>query len=104
METVTDIILGGSKITVGGNCSHKIKRHLLLGRKARKWQPTPVFMPGKFHGQRSLAGYSQWGLKESDMTYQLNNNRQHIKIRRHHFANKGPYNQSYGFSNSHVWM
>ena len=29
----------------------------------RKWQPTPVFFPGKFHGQRSLAGYSPWGLK-----------------------------------------
>ena len=26
----------------------------------RKWQPTPVFLPGKFHGQRSLAGYSPW--------------------------------------------
>ena len=64
METVTDIILGGSKITVDGDCSHEIKRHLLLGRKARKWQPTPVFVPGKFHGQRSLAGYSQWGRKE----------------------------------------
>ena len=37
----------------------------------RKWQPTPVFLPREFHGQRSLAGYSQWGLKESDMTEQL---------------------------------
>ena len=33
----------------------------------RKWQPTPVFLPGKFHGQRSLVGYSPWGNKESDM-------------------------------------
>ena len=33
-ETVTDFILGGSKITVDGDCSHEIKRHLLLGRKA----------------------------------------------------------------------
>ena len=33
METVTDIILGGSKITADGDCSHEIKRHLLLGRK-----------------------------------------------------------------------
>ena len=32
------------------------------------WQPTPVSLPGKFHGQRSLVGYSQWGHKESDMT------------------------------------
>ena len=35
-------------------------------RKA--WQPTPVFLPGESHGQRSLAGYSPWGLRESDMT------------------------------------
>ena len=33
METVSDFILGGSKITVDGDCSHKIKRRLLLGRK-----------------------------------------------------------------------
>ena len=37
----------------------------------RKWQPTPVFLPGKSHGQRSLAGYSPWGHKESEMTEQL---------------------------------
>ena len=34
----------------------------------REWLPTPVFLPGEFHGQRSLAGYSPWGRKESDMT------------------------------------
>ena len=34
METVTDFILGGSKITADGDCSHEIKRCLLLGRKA----------------------------------------------------------------------
>ena len=34
METVTDFILGGSKITADGDCNHEIKRHLLLGRKA----------------------------------------------------------------------
>ena len=33
-----------------------------------KWQPTPVFLPGEFHGQRSLVGYSPWGYKQSDMT------------------------------------
>ena len=37
----------------------------------RKWQPTPVFLPGKSHGWRSLVGYSPWGRKESDMTEQL---------------------------------
>ena len=30
----------------------------------RKWQPTPVFLPGKFHGQQNLVGYSPWGHKE----------------------------------------
>ena len=34
----------------------------------KEWQPTPVFLLGKSHGQRSLGGYSPWGLKESDMT------------------------------------
>ena len=34
----------------------------------RKWQPTPVFLPGESHGWRSLVGYSPWGLKESDTT------------------------------------
>ena len=34
----------------------------------RKWQPTPVLLPGKSHGQRSLVGYSPWSRKESDMT------------------------------------
>ena len=34
----------------------------------RAWQPIPVFLPGEFHGQRSLAGYSPWGHKESDLT------------------------------------
>ena len=32
----------------------------------RKWQSTPIFLPGKSHGQRSLAGYNPWGRKESD--------------------------------------
>ena len=39
------------------------------GRRA--WLPTPVFLPGEFHGQRSLAAYSPWGHKESDMTGRL---------------------------------
>ena len=34
----------------------------------RKWQPTPVFLPGESHGQRILVGYSPWGHKESDTT------------------------------------
>ena len=44
-----------------------------LGRSPgeRKWQPTPVLLPGKSHGQRILVGYSPWDRKESDMTEQL---------------------------------
>ena len=34
----------------------------------RKWQPTPIFVPGESHGRRSLVGYSPWGCKESDTT------------------------------------
>ena len=37
----------------------------------REWQPTPVLLPGKSHGWRSLVGYSPWGCKESDMTERL---------------------------------
>ena len=117
----------GSKITADGDCSHEIKRCLLLGRKVmtnldsilksrditlptnvclvkamvfpvvmygceswtvkkaerrridafdlwcwrrrrRKWQPTPVFLPGKSQGQGSLVGCCLWGREESDTT------------------------------------
>ena len=76
METVRDFIFGGSKITADGDCSHGIKRCLLLGRKdqprqhiwSRKWQPPPVFLPGESQGQGSLVGCSLWGRTESDRT------------------------------------
>ena len=44
-----------------------------LGRfpQRRKWQPTPVFSPGKCHGQRSLVGFRPQGRKESDTTEQI---------------------------------
>ena len=35
---------------------------------SRKWQPTPVLLPGESHGQRNLAGYNPWGCKESNLT------------------------------------
>ena len=66
METVTDFIFLDSKITVDSDCSHEIKRRLLLGRKA------------------------------------VTNLDSDIKKRRHHFANKSRFSQSYGFSSSHV--
>ena len=45
----------------------------------RKWQPTPVFLPGESHGQRSLAGYSPWDHKESDTTERLSMRAIYIK-------------------------
>ena len=59
-----------------------LKFHLQCGRPRfdlwvgkipwrREWLPTLVFLPGEFHGQRSLGGYSPWGCKESDMTESL---------------------------------
>ena len=41
------------------------------GCQRRQWYPTPVLLPGKSHGQRSLVGCSRWGCKESDMTERL---------------------------------
>ena len=49
-----------------------------LGRSwGREWQPTPVFMPEKFHGLRSLAGYNAWGHKESDTAERLTHTHTH---------------------------
>ena len=54
VETVTDFILGGSKITTDGDCSHEIKRHLLLGRKVMTnldsiLKSRDITLPTKFH-------------------------------------------------------
>ena len=69
METMTEtFIFLGFKINADGDCSHEIKRHLLLGRKA------------------------------------MTNLDSSFKSQRHYFANKGPSNQSYVFSSSHVQM
>ena len=46
----------------------------------RKWQTTPVVLPGESHGQMSLAGYSPWGHKESDMTELLTHTHTHTHI------------------------
>ena len=55
-----------------GFLSHRSRPHLgWEDPLRRKWQPTPVLLPGKFCGLRSLVGYSPWGRKESDTTEQL---------------------------------
>ena len=48
--------------------------------RERKWQPTPIFFPEKFHGQRSLVGYSPWGHKDLDITEQLVDTQRNTKF------------------------
>ena len=77
METVTDFILGGSKITVDGDCSHEIKRCLLLGRKPmtnldstlKSWDIT---LPTKVHLVKAMVfpvvtyGCESWTIKKAE--------------------------------------
>ena len=47
---------------------------------SRKRQPTAIFLPGKSHGQRSLADYSPWGCRESNVTERLSSSRIHVLL------------------------
>ena len=75
LETVTDFILGGSKITAHGDCSHEIKRHLLLGRKAVAnldgiIKSRDITLPTKIHLVKALFfpvvmyGHESWTIKK----------------------------------------
>ena len=72
METVTDFILGGSKITADGDCSHEIKRRLLLGRKLRILKSRDVTLPTKVCLVRAVVfpvvmyGCESWTLKKAE--------------------------------------
>ena len=77
VETVTDFILGGSKITADGNCSHEIKRCLLLGRKAMTnlysilksrdiTLPTMVSLVKAMVFPAVMYGYECWTIKKSE--------------------------------------
>ena len=71
--------------------------HLWVGKIPwrRKEQSAPAFLPGKFHGQKSLAGYSTWGLKESDTT-------EHVRT---HTYNKLQINETQiHFNFKHVFL
>ena len=57
---------------------------------SRRWQPTPGFLSRKFHGQRSLVGYSPPGHRESDMTEQLSQQQQLISIHKNHLYSCTP--------------
>ena len=54
----------------------------------KEWQPTPVFFPRKFHGQRNLAGYSPWGHKESETTEGLSHTHTHTHTHTAYKLNK----------------
>ena len=77
METVSDFILGGSKITADGDCSHEIKRCLLLGRKAMKilgniLKSRDITLPTKIHLVRAIVfpivmyGCESWTIKKAE--------------------------------------
>ena len=77
METVEDFILGGSKITADGDCSHEIKRHLLLARKAMTnldsiLKSRDITLPTKAHLVKVMVflvvmyGYESWTIKEAE--------------------------------------
>ena len=77
VETVADFIFLGSKIAADGDCSHEIKRRLLLGRKV---------------------------MTNLDSILKSRDIKKKKKKQRHYFANKRLSSQGYGFSSGHVWM
>ena len=78
-ETVTDFIFGGSKITVDGDCSHEIKRHLFLGRKVSPRDQLSILksrditLPAMFHIVKAMVspvvmyGCESWTMKKAEL-------------------------------------
>ena len=77
METVRDVILGGSKMTADGDCSHEIKRRLLLGRKAMSnldsiWKSRDMTFPTKVRPVKAMVfpvvmyGCENWTIKKAE--------------------------------------
>ena len=77
MDTVTDFILGSSKITADGDCSHEIKRHLLLGRKVMTnldsiLKSTDITLPTKVRLVKAMVfpavmyGCESWSIKKTE--------------------------------------
>ena len=78
METVVDFIFGGSKITADGDCSHEIKRHLLLGGKAMinldsVLKSRDITLPTKIHLVKAMGfpivtyGCESWTIKKAEL-------------------------------------
>ena len=77
METVTDFVLGGSKITADGDCSHEVKRHLLPGRKVMSnlnsiFKSRDITLPTKVHLSKAMVcpvvtyGCESWTIKKAE--------------------------------------
>ena len=77
VETLSDFILGGSKITADGDCSHETKRHLLLGRKSRTnldsiLKSRDITLPTKVHLVKAMVfpivmyGCESWTMKKAE--------------------------------------
>ena len=77
VETVTDFILGGSKITADGDCSHEIKRHLFLGKKVMTnldsiLKSRDITLPTKVHLAKAMVfpvvvyGCESWTIKKAE--------------------------------------
>ena len=77
MKTVTGVSFGGSKITADGDCSHEIKRHLLLGRKVMTnldsiFKSRDITLPTKFHLVKAMVfpvviyGCESWTAKKAE--------------------------------------
>ena len=103
------------KITADGDCSHEIKRRLLLGRKAMtnlaaaaKLLQSCTTLCDPIDGSppdSSVPGILQARILEwVAISFSNDQPRQHIKMQRHYFVNKGLSSQGYGFSSGHVWM
>ena len=109
METVTDFIFLGSKITADGDCRHEIKRHLLLGRKA---MTNMLLLLLSCCSRVRLCATPETAAHQAPLSlgfsrqehWSDDKHRQCFKKQRQHFAHKGPCSQNYGFSSSHVWM
>ena len=83
METVSDFIFGGSKITADGDCSHEVKRHLLLGRKVMInidsiFKSRDITLPTKVHLVKAMVfpvvmyGCEGWTVKKAEELMLLN--------------------------------
>ena len=82
LETVSDFILGGSKITADGDCSHEIKRRLLLGRKVMTnldsiFKSRDITLPTKIHLVKAMVfpvvmyGFESWTVKKAEHQKEL---------------------------------